>query len=72
MIQITSVRNNPFRNNWIEIEFILFNKIACSCSFEDKGLKDWNDIKTYIENQLTEDFNKSKQLEGKPSNLKTK
>jgi len=60
MIQITSVQNNPFRNNCIEIEFILFNKIACRCSIEDKGFGDWSDIKAYIENQLTEDFNKSK------------
>jgi len=72
MVEITSVQNDPFRKNWIDIEFILFNKMVCSCCLEDKSFNDWDEIKTYIENQLTEDFNKSKQLEGKPSNLKNK
>ena len=84
MIEITSVTETPnfiktysescpvHINSTLDVEFILFNKIVCNCTFEDKDFIAWDSIKIHIENQLTEDFNKSKQLEGKQSNLKTK
>ena len=72
MIEITSVTETPnfiktysescpvHINSTLDVEFILFNKIVCSCTFEDKDFGDWNSIKDYIEAQLTEDFNKIK------------
>jgi len=72
MIEITSVQPHVIRTKFLDVEFIMFNKIICSCVFEDKCFNNFDEIKDYIENQLTEDFSKSLQLEGKPSNLKTK
>jgi len=83
MIDITEINRIPnqvfHRNGDIEllgyfvvVNFVLFNKIVCSCEFEIEIEDLEMDIKAHIENQLTEDFNKAKQLEGKPSNLKTK
>lgn len=53
-----------------QITFILFGKMECSCEFE--SINATLDVKEYIENMLRDDFNNSIQLEGKPSNLKTK
>lgn len=74
MIEITSAQISVGAQNNLDIEFIMFNKIVCSCSFYNIGFKDWSEIKSYIENQLTEDFKNASvtKLEGKPSNLKTK
>lgn len=74
MIEITSAQLSFGTENFLDVQFILFNKIVCSCSFCNIGLKDWSEIKTYIESQLKEDFKNASvtQLEGKPSNLKTK
>lgn len=81
MIQITDINRIPkqvfHRDGTIEligyfisVKFILFNKIVCNCEFETDDLE--LDIKSHIEKQLTSDFNNLQQLEGKPSNLKTK
>jgi len=80
MIEIISVNvSKLFANtcseplcNKFQVDFILFDKIECNCEFEHKGFNNWDEIKSYIENQLIRDFKNISQLEGKPSNLKTK
>lgn len=72
MVEIVSVTERPnfiitysepspvLQKGQLDVEFILFNKIVCNCTFEDKDFGDWSGIKDYIEAQLTEDFNKNK------------
>ncbi len=58
MIQITSVNPDTIKSNFVYVEFILFSKIVCNCSFKDNGFQSWVEIKEFIEKQLTEDFTK--------------
>lgn len=74
MIQITSVQPHVIMRGFLEVEFILFGKFKCESVFNDKDFEDWDSISKYVQSELSKGFNdfSLKQLEGKPSNLKTK
>lgn len=55
-----------------EVKFLLFKTITCDLNFFIEPKKIGLDVKKYIESILMNNIKNMTQLDGKPSNLKTK